>query len=87
MIRELSGQNEGKCHLCPDTKQNNRTANGTSGCDQRTQRTKTKENVISMLIQNRIIEQPMEPVVVIREHNGQKPRKMSHLFSENSQWL
>ena len=36
-----------------------------------------------MLIQRR--EQPMEPMVIIREHNAQKPRKMSSLFSNREQ--
>ena len=30
-------------------------------------------------------EQPMEPMVMIREHNEQKPRKMSYLFSNREQ--
>ena len=44
---------------------------------------KTKQCVISIPIQK--TEQPMEPMVMIREHNEQKPRKMSYLFSNREQ--
>ena len=65
IIREHNDENQGKCHLCALTEQK---ANGTNAYDQRTQRRKTKKNVTSMLIQNRRTDQPMERMVIIREH-------------------
>ena len=43
MIRVHNEENQEKCHLYPDTKQKNRTTNGTKGCDQRTQWTKPRK--------------------------------------------
>ena len=66
---------KGKCHLYADTKQKNRTANGTSGYEKEKKRRRRKkkkkkeeeeeeeeESIISMLIQ--ITEQSMVPMVV-----------------------
>ena len=84
IIRQHNEENQGKCHLHADTKQKNRTANGTNGYEKQKKKRK-EESVISMLIQ--ITEQSMVPMVMIREDNEQKPRKVP-LYSqrENSQW-
>ena len=68
----------GKCHLYAHT--DNRTVNGTNGYDQRRQRTKTKES--SSLFSKR--EQPMGPMVIIREHNREN-RGKCHLYALTEQ--
>ena len=71
IIREHAEENQGQCRLHADTKQKNRTANGTSGYEKEKKKDKRK---VSSLCSYRT-EQSMVPVVIIREHNEENQAK------------
>ena len=48
IIRESNEENQGKCHLHADTKQKNRTANGTNGYEKQKKKRKEKRKVSSL---------------------------------------